>query len=270
MTGEPKCPFHTEVSLDTPEDVSRYDPDQLRAYMFDWYQKSGFRGCLFNKVAARDARKGDFTWHTPVHYESIEDILYNDGGARTLQTFEQIIGDGEQEGLASVMFPGIKNPRDLGDLIKFLHLSDPDRFQLLDTVDRETMPGFGEQEFVGIQFRIKVGTTSDGEDAMAYPMIYNPWNFTTFARRFDVPMITFNTFNAKQNPETPDTYIGVDDIDLSHSLDDQAFVKMLHRSIAIRKQAHSGDGTKENGYEYSRRLYRAHNALVLPADAWDN
>lgn len=269
MTSEPKCPFHTEIDLSS-EDLSQYTPEQLRSHMFDWYQKSGFRGCLFNKVAARDARKGDFVWHTPVHPEPIEDILYNDGGARTLQTFEDIIGDGEHEGLASVMFPGIKTPRELGDLVKFLHVSDPERFQLLDVADRETMPGFGDQEFVGVQFRIKVGTTPDGDDAMAYPMIYNPWEFTTFARRFDVPMITFNTLNAKQNPETPDAYIGVDDIDLSRSLDEQAFVKMLHRSIAIRKQAHSNNGTKDDRYEYSRRLYRAHNALVLPSEAWDN
>ena len=117
------------------------------------------------------------------------------------------------------MFPNVKTPKDLGDLVKFLYASDPERYQLFDVVNRQTMPGFGDQEFVGVQFRIKVGTTSQGEDALAYPMIYNPWEFTTFARRFDVPMITFNTFNSKQNPETPDSYIGVDDVDLSRSLD---------------------------------------------------
>ena len=168
------------------------------------------------------------------------------------------------------MFPDIKTPKDLGDLVKFLYASDPERYQLFDVVNRQTMPGFGDQEFVGVQFRIKVGTTSQGEDALAYPMIYNPWEFTTFARRFDVPMITFNTFNSKQNPETPDSYIGVDDVDLSRSLDDHAFMKMLHRSVAIRQQAHSASGKKDDQYEYSRDLYRAHNPLVLPANDWDN
>lgn len=270
MKEAQKCPFHAEAGFSSPEDISNYSSDQLRAYMFDWYQKSGFRGCLFNKVAARDARRGDFTWHTPVHTEDIEEILYNDGGQKVLDTFESIIGNGEQEGLASVMFPGIKTPRELGDLIKFLHISDPERFQLFDSVNRENMPSFGDQEFVGIQFRIKIGTTQEGDDALAYPMVYNPWEFTTFARRFDVPMITFNTFNSKQNPETPDSYIGVDDVDLSESLNGRAFAKMLQKSIAIRKQAHSISGGESDTYEYSRNLYRAHNALVLPAEDWDN
>ncbi len=268
--NELHCPFHTETNENSPKSVSQYSPEELRNYLFDWYQKSGFRGCLFNKVAARDARNGDFVWHTPVHNETIEDILHNDGGLRILETFDKVIGDGTREGLASVMFPSINSPKELGELVKYLHQANPDKFQLFDIVDRETMPGFGEQEFVGIQFRIKIGSTSDGEDALAYPMIYNPWEFTTFARRFDVPMITFNTFNSKQNPETPDSYIGVDDIDLSRSLDDQAFAKMLQRSISIRKQAHSSSGSKDDSYEYSRQLYRAHNALVLPVEAWED
>lgn len=236
-SNEAKCPFGAGTAESNPAvgDIMAQSPEQLRAYMFNWYQKSGFRGCLFNKVAARDARRGEFIWHTPVSYGSIEDITSGAEGSNVLDCFDRIIADGNSEGLVSYMFPGINTPKELGDLLKYLHEANPDRFRLLGEVDREVMPGFGTEEFVGIQFRVKVGQTQSGEDALAYPMVYNPWDFTTFARRFDVPMITFNVHNSKQNPETPDTYIGVDDIDLTRSLDDMAFTRMLQRSVAIRK-----------------------------------
>lgn len=273
----PVCPFdHSMFSdnkpsftqLDPPEDMPT--PEELRVHMLDWYQKSGFRGCLFNKVAARDARRGDFEWHTPVEYESADALFEGQGGQRVLDNFENMIAGGEHEGLVSYMFPSIATPRELGDLLKFLHLSNPDRFQLLETINRERIPEFENEEFVGIQFRIKVGETEDGADALAYPMIYNPWEFTTFARRFDVPKITFNAYNNKQNPETPNTFIGVDDIDLSESLTPDSFARMLDRSLAVNRQAHSATGQREDTFHFSRKLFRAHNALVLPASAWEN
>lgn len=265
-TGNDAKPSFTQ--LDPPEGMP--SPDDFRAHMLDWYQKSGFRGCLFNKVAARDARRGDFQWHTPVEYETVDSLFMGDGGQRVLDNFESIIADGEHEGLVSYMFPNIETPEELGDLLKYLHSSNPERFQLLETVNRERIPEFDNEEFIGIQFRIKVGTTEDGSDALAYPMIYNPWKFTTFARRYDVPKITFNAYNSKQNPETPPTYIGVDDIDLNNSLTPDNFSKMLDRSVEVNRQAHSATGQREDTFHFSRKLFRAHNALVLPTSAWEN
>jgi hypothetical protein len=274
---EARCPFDHKtltdqrpsyVQLDPPEDMP--DPESLRQHMFDWYQKTGFRGCLFNKVAARDARRGDFTWHVPVEYETVDELLEGDGGRRVLDNFEALVGAEGSESLVSYMFPNVETPRELGDLLKYLHYSDPERFQLFETVDRERIPEFDNQEFVGIQFRVKTGVSEDGEDILAYPMIYNPWEFTTFARRFDVPKITFNPTTSKQNPETSDTYIGVDDIDLSSSLTPGNFEKMLERSLAVNRQAHSADGQRDDTFHYSRKLFRAHNALVLPASAWED
>lgn len=270
------CPFVSTPVISGDQTLSEYTqggppegeptPDDYRLLMFDWYQKTGFRGCLFNKVAARDARRGDFNWLTPVEYEDITP-LNPEAGDRVLNNFEAIVRDGTEPGLVSYIFPSIVEPRQLGNLVKFLHASNPDRFQLFDTQDRIMEPAL-QSEFVGIQFRVKVGTTQNGNDALAYPMVYNPWQFTTYARRFDVPMITFNRFNAKENPETLDTYIGVDDIDLG--LTPETFDHMLTRSLAVNKQAHSLLGEKDDTYHYNRQLFRAHNALVLPSDAWDN
>lgn len=243
-------------------------PDLMREHMLNWYRTSGFRGCLFNKVAARDAQTAKGKWLVPVEYEPVENLTSTDAGQRVIRNFDTIIGDGSKPGLVSYMFPGIEEPKELGDLIKYLAANDPDRFRLLDVVNRVVTPDSND-EFVGIQFRIKVGETDDGSDALAYPMVYNPWGFTTFARRYDVPMITFNRFNNKMNPDTPDTFIGVDDIDLTDSLKPETFNRMLEGSLSVRGLAHSMDGRTADGPTYSRELFRAHNALVLPSAAWD-
>ena len=272
----PVCPFAnaiTESVLGYEQDLppeGAVAPEQLRSHMLDWYRTSGFRGCLFNKIAAREAQDGRFDWLVPVEYGPGYNLSMSADGARVVRNFESIIADGNSEGLVSYMFPGITTPRQLGDLLKSLAASNPDRFRILDVVDRQRLEGFGNEEFVGIQFRIKVGYTDEGEEAFAYPMIYNPWAFTTFARRYDVPTITFNRYNSKQNPETRDSFIGVDDVDLSNSLSPQGFARMYQRSLDVSSQAHSGSGARGDQLHYDRKLYRAHNALVLPASAWEN
>ena len=140
-----KCPIDHTSFLDKGPKFTQLDPPEgmpaaadLKDHMLDWYQKSGFRGCLFNKVAARDTRKGEFQWQVPVEYEGLEELLAGDGGQRVLDNFESMIGDGENPGLISYMFPSITDPRELGDLLKFLHLSNPDRFRILEIKNRET------------------------------------------------------------------------------------------------------------------------------------
>jgi hypothetical protein len=136
-------------------------------------------------------------------------------------------------------------------------------------VDRGVLgAGTDAREFMGIQFRILLGQNEDEENVYSYPMIYTPDDFTTFARRYDRFMITFNPRTPKNNPETPDTYIGVDDIQLG--LSPGLFDKLLERSLAVNRDAHSLAGVLHEGEQgFSRDLFRAHNALVLPVAAWE-
>lgn len=241
----------------------------LRKHLFEWYINSGFRGCLFNKIAAKDAREGRYTWETPVEYGDIEEITEGEGGHRVLDTFEQIIGDGEKEGLVSYTFTGLKQPNDYVKLLRYLSSSNPERFRILPVVDREKRSNSSNDtnEYVGIPFRIKLGVTAEGEEAFAHPMIYTPDEFTTFARRYDYFMIAFNRFNSKQNPETPGSFIGVDDIHLD--LSDTVFSALMKQSLAVNIAAHASDGKANSGEQFNRKLFRANNALVVPAKSWD-
>lgn len=270
------CPVnHYEINYEqhaAPEGFA--NPADLRNRMFAWYMQAGsFRGCVFNKVASRQSIEGQFTWVTPIEYAPIEELYSDEGADRIVDNFESIIGDGTQPGLVSYMFPSLDTPLDLCRLIRLLHTKNPDRFMFqvpendgINDIVEHTSPDGSSVTYAGIGFQIKIGTTELGQDTLARPMVYAPWNFTTYARRFDVPMITFNRENTSRNPETPETFIGVDDINLD--LRERQFDSLLHRSLAVRGLAHSLTGEPGDTEAYSRKLFRAHNALVVPYDAW--
>jgi hypothetical protein len=273
--NDPTHPIFTELEPFT-YDTSGYAPipqfpdeESLREHLFDWYINSGFRGCLFNKSAAKKTRNGEFTWETPVEYAQIEDITMGEAGQQVLSKFEDLIGDGEKPGLVSYLFPALKDSEEYVALLEFLATSNPNRFRILPIEDREPagIQTLGDSEYVGIPFRIKLGETAEGQEALASPMIYSPDSFTSFARRYDHFMITFNRFNAKTNPETPDTYVGVDDIDLD--LSEHVFQSFMRRSLDVNLHAHADSGMPTPGEQFSRRLFRAHNSLVIPAQIWD-
>ncbi len=241
-----------------------------RAQLFNWYINGGFRGCLFNKLAARDAKRDDFPWDVEVFSGDFDSLTTGDSGASLIESFRRVIDDEQSDAaLASFVFPDITDPVDYGRLLRFLTREAPDVFKLFPIEDCEVLEVDDDiQEFVGIQFRIRLGATPDGEDIFSYPMIYSPDGFTTFARRYDKFKITFNPRTRKENPETPDTYIGVDDINLG--LPDSLFDRLLERSLEVNRDAHSFSGKLQDGEQgYSRGLFRAHNALVLPLDAWE-
>ena len=265
------CPFEDTADstrgVTATSELAASDDQTIREHMLNWYRFSGFRGCVFNKVAAKDTQDGEFAWETPIERRSVDELVAAKAMPAVAQGFSTVIAEGKKPGLVSYLFPGIQQPRDLGRLLKYLVAADPGTFRILNIVNRERVKEFGNMEFVGIQFRIKVGKTALGDDALAYPMIYNPWDFTTFARRYDIPMIVFNRYNAKQNPETPDTFIGVDDVDLR--LTQATFDRMYARSLEVNGRAHTYDGQDSGAIAYSRTLFRAHNALVLPSQDWD-
>lgn len=239
-------------------------PYTLANHLWRWYQ-DGYRGCAFNKVAAAMAERDNFNWQVPVEYASIEEIVGGEAGRRVLMNFDSLIDDGKNEGLVSYMFPAIQKPQELAKLITFL--GKHDRFKILPDFNYAEFEYGGEPtRFVGIPFRIAVGQTHSGETAWAWPMIYNPWSFTTPARRFPESVhITFNRFNKKENPTTPPTMVGVDDI--AHPKIAPIFKALMKTTMAVREKAHKD----EQGGEFDRKiLFRARHALVLPADIWES
>lgn len=270
MTSDGLCPMRGVP----PEAIAQNPADMLlreeRQELFDWYIQGGFRGCLFNKLAARDAKRDEFPWHVEVVEGDMNTLIDDEASATLIQKFRDVIDHEKSDAaLASFVFPDLTNPEEYAELLVLLETEAPDLFKILPTEDREVLgTGTDSRVFVGIQFRIVLGQTDEGEDIFSYPMIYTPDAFTTFARRYDKFMITFNPHTSKNNPETPETYIGVDDIklDLSESL----FEKLLQRSLDVNRDAHSVSGTLGEGeVGYNRSLFRAHNALVIPAEYWE-
>lgn len=253
-----QCPY-TDNAMH-PQDETH------REHLLNWYLHSGFRGCLFNKIAAREAIRGEYPWITIVEEATIIDITEHEAGQRVLDQFDDILQDSDKPALVSYIFPSLRDPQAYLGLLMYLHTENPDRFRLLPPQDREKNLDNDPEELVGVQFRIKLGETKDHEAATAFPMIYTPDSFTTFARRYDYFMITFNRYNSKENPETPDTFIGVDDINLG--LPSARFDTLYQRSLAVRDQAHAAT-EGEAGSTSNRHLFRAHNALVIPASTWD-
>lgn len=247
----------TFTQLPTPDGMP--NPSELAGSLWKWYL-SGYRGCAFNKVAAAMALKDNFTWQVPVEYASADDIVHGSAGERVLANFDSLIADGEHFGLVSYMFPGIQEPGELAKLVVFL--KDQPRFRMLPGPDYlVTEYADAPTEFIGIKFRIAVGEAESGETAWAWPMIYNPWDFTTPARRFpDSVHITFNRRNKKNNPHTVDTMIGVDDIE--HEQISKFFSSLMNATMRVREIAHG------NGKFDRPTLFRARNALVLPAEVW--
>lgn len=258
-----------ELSLSCPfaDNPAQQQPDnQNREHLLNWYIRSGFRGCLFNKVAARDALRGEYPWIVETEESPIEAITNGDAGRNVLTKFDEILEGSDEPALVSYIFPSLRDPESYLSLLMYLHNEDPARFLILPPEDRAKTSMEDQEDSVGVQFRIKLGETDTGEDVTAYPMIYTPDLFTTFARRYDHFMITFNRFNSKQNPETPDTFIGVDDINLG--LPTSRFDHLYQRSLEVRDQAHAV-ALSDSDSVSNRNLFRAHNALVIPASVWD-
>ena len=249
--------------LDTHEGMM--SPDQLKAQIWQWYTDH-YRGCTFNKVAAALAKIHEMPWLVPVEYKSVQTLSNAGVIHRVVRNIDTIVRNSDKSGLVSYMFPNVTTPADLARLIKLL-VSESQHTLLLPELDHGTeFDGQKHIECVGIKFRIKVGKTESGDDSFAWPMIYNPFTFTTPARRYDPVHITFNRGNEKNNPHTPATMIGVDDI--HHHLIDKGFDGLMKATLSerVRTASHHHDG-----HDFDREtLFRARNALVLPKEVWES
>jgi len=211
--------------------------------------REGATGCVFSQVVAARTENGSFKWGYHIVHDETDGIVDTPKGKLIIdKTIEALYS--REYGLFSIIFPSITSTESLTRLIHYLSKNPP---YFVKQIDQGIVVPDDTVQYYGIHLRINM---QDGKES--WPMVLGPYDYFSPTRRAPVTELIFRNSVIKGDPTTPETQIGIADSVLG--LKEKTYTTIYDKTVekaAINRQG------------YSKKMYRARIAVVVPKDSWD-